>query len=82
MIYTYFVEDFRNYRGNKSTFPANKMTKYSSEATTLKSETNSQSATFLMTLHVMTFTTSAADRFARDLTRKEFRSFKQRMTKL
>ena len=82
MIYTYFVEDFRNYRGNKLTCSANKMTKYGSEATTVKSETKSQSATYLMTLHVMTFTTSAADRFTRDLTKEEFGSFKQLMTKL
>ena len=36
---------------------ANKMTKYCSEATTLKSETNLQSAAYLMTFHVLTFTT-------------------------
>ena len=57
MIYTYFVDDFRNYQRNKSTFSANKMTKYCSEATTLKSETNLQSAAYLMTFHVLTFTT-------------------------
>ena len=34
-----------------------KMTKYCPEATTLKSETNLQSAAYLMTFHLLSFTT-------------------------